>query len=150
MIRNYAKLLAVVWVCLSAASSVDSAERFRDFGPYLVYFNAVKSDYLAPEIARAYGIRQSSNRAFLNIAVLKKAQGGGGLPVQAKVTALATNLNGQLKHIAIRPINDRGAIYHIGELRVDNGEILDFRVRVSPPETDRTFTITFREQFFTR
>ncbi len=119
-------------------------------GKYVIHYNALSSTFLTPDTAREYGIRRSHNRAMLNISVQEKTGSGAGTKaVPAKVTATATNLSGQLKRISMREIRDGQAIYYIGEVGVDNQEILDFDVNVTPPGRTQPYVVHFREQFFT-
>ena len=73
----------------------------RDFGNYVLYFNAIRTDTLTPEVAKNYNITRSANRALLNISMVKKVEGTPGVPVPGNVTAQAVNLNGQFKDLAL-------------------------------------------------
>ena len=57
----------------------------RDFGEYVVYFNALRTDALTPEIAKMNNIARSANRALVNISLVKKAEGTAGAPVNFAV-----------------------------------------------------------------
>ena len=66
------------------------------------------------------------------------------------VTAGARNLNGQLKEIDMREINEANeAIYYIGEFRVNNMEMFDFTVQVTPEGSTVPLEVKFRQQFYT-
>ena len=82
----------------------------RDFGNYVLYFNAIRTDTLTPEIARTYNIARSANRALVNISIVKKTEGTPGVPVPGRVTVQAVNLNGQLKDLTVREIREGTAI----------------------------------------
>ena len=124
-------------------------ENAREFGDYVVHFNAQVTEMLPPEVARAYGIARSANRAMLNVSVIRKRPGSLGDPVPAQVEAGASNLTGQLKSIEMREIEEGGAIYYIGEVPVANRETLIFDLRVKPDGSNRTFEVQFRQQFYT-
>ncbi len=126
-----------------------AAEQSVAFDDFTVHFNALPTDILQPGVARAYGITRSKSRVLLNVSVLKKVMGTTGEPVSAKVTARATNLNNQLKSIDMRKAGDKGGIYYLGEVSVDNGEILHFHIEVTPEGSDETRVIEFQQQFFT-
>ena len=94
-------------------------ETFKDFGNYEVHYNALRTDALTPEVARAYGIQRSANRVMLNVAVLRKeADHAPRKPVEADVKVDAYNLNGQLKNIEMRRVSEGEAIYYIGEVSI--------------------------------
>ena len=70
-----------------------------DIGDYIVHFSAQSTDQLPPEVARAYNIVRSKNRAMLNVSVLRESNNS---PVPAVVTVKTVNLTGQLKRVADR------------------------------------------------
>ncbi len=126
------------------------AEQYVDFGDYVVHYNALSTTFLSAETAREYNIKRSRNRALLNIVVQKKKPDGTTTPVEAAVSATATNLTGQLRTIQLRPVHDGAAIYYIGVVNVADGETLDFTVNIQPEGVSRPFVIRFRKEFYTR
>lgn len=119
----------------------------RDFGNYVLYFNAIRTDALTPEIAKNYNIVRSANRALLNISMVKKADGTPGVPVPGSVTAQAVNLNGQFKDLALREIREGEAIYYIGDVAVASDETLVFTVDATPVNETSRFSIRFQREF---
>lgn len=144
--------IAAGMVCLALAILPLSlkAEQSRDFGDFTVHYSAFTTDILSPEIANSYGIRRSSNRVLLNISVLKKVIGTSAQPVRAAVKAAATNLISQLRELKMRELNEHGAIYYIGDLKVDHGETLKFDLAVTPEGADGTYNFSFTQQFFVK
>lgn len=124
-------------------------DQAREFNGYVVHYNAITTDFLRPEVAQTHGIVRSRNRVLLNISVQTRTEGAMGRPVRAKISANATNLNGQLKTVSMREIRDGDAIYYLGELPVANEEVLDFSAEITPEGDTHTYTIKFRKQFFT-
>lgn len=137
-------------ILLSLVALTCRADNMAEIGDYVVHYNAFTSDTLSPEMARIYQITRSKNRALLNVVVLKKTNGTLGEPVDAEVTGTATNLNAQLKELSIRRVSepDSKHVYHISEIKVNNGETLDFVLNVRP-QGGQSHTIKFRQQFFT-
>ena len=117
-----------------------------DIGDHVVHFSAQSTDQLPPEVARAYNIVRSKNRAMLNVSVLREAD---NTAVAATVTVKTVNLTGQLKNITMRQINEQGAIYYIGEAPVANRETLIFDISVKPEGVDSPSDVRFKRQFFT-
>ena len=126
-----------------------AAENSRDFGEYVVHFNALATDILPPQVARDYRITRSQNRGMINITILKKVLGSPGQPVHAHVTTTAQNLAGQHREIRMREIREGNAIYYIGEFRVANEETLKFNVRARPQGTPEYLEVEFSQDFYT-
>ncbi len=131
-------------------SPVSGAQQAQDFGDYVVHYNALNTNLLPPQVAKAYGIQRSSNRALLNVTVLKKVMGSPGTPVSAAITATGTNLTGQIRDIQIRKIEEsEGAIYYLGELPVHNLETYRFDIVINIEDEDEPLQVKFRQQFYT-
>ena len=125
------------------------AENSKDFGEYVIHYNAMATDFLPPEIARQYRITRSRNRGMINITVLKKILGSPGQPVHARVEVTAQNLAGQSRRIHTREIRDGNAIYYIGEFGVANEETLKFSVRARPQGSQEEVEVGFSQDFYT-
>lgn len=120
-----------------------------DIGDYVVHFNAQSTDQLPPEVARAYNIVRSKNRAMLNVSIIRKSDNS---PVAGTVAVKTVNLTGQLKNVTMRKIEEPGetkAIYFIGETAVTNRETLIFDISVTPEGEDRKSEVRFKRQFYT-
>ncbi len=123
-------------------------ETSRDFGDYVIHFNALTTDQLTPDIANEYGIVRSENRAMLNVSILQKRDGDTNVPVTGSVTTSALNLTGQLKNMAMREIREDEAIYYIGETSITDGETLVFTIDVTPINDPSRYTVRFMKQFY--
>ncbi len=137
-----------VFIVLALFATGAQAERSADFGDYVVYYNAVRTDFFNPEIAKAYGITRSRHRALLTVSVLRKRMGLAAQPVPARIEARGVNLSNQIKEIKIREIKEPDAVYYIGELPITNGETIDFTITVQPKGGEKR-TVTFRQAFVT-
>ena len=125
------------------------AENSRDFGDYVIHYNAMAADFVPPEVARKYRITRSRNRGLINITVLKKVLGSPGQPVHARVDVSARNLAGQGRSIHMREIREGNAIYYIGEFGVANEETLNFDVRAQPQCSQAIVDVRFSQDFYT-
>ena len=117
-----------------------------DIGNHVVHFSAQSTDQLPAEVARAYNIQRSKNRAMLNVSVIRKADNA---PVVAKIAVKTVNLTGQLKNVTMRQIDEQEAIYYIGETPVANRETLVFDISVTPEGQQRASAVRFKRQFYT-
>ena len=117
-----------------------------DIGDHVVHFSAQSTDQLPPEVARAYNIVRSKNRAMLNVSVLREDD---GTPVVANIAVKTVNLTGQLKNVTMRQINEGDAIYYIGEIAIANRETLVFDISVTPEGSKVASDVRFKRQFYT-
>lgn len=145
-------LLALFAACGGPGDSADvpdaqpAGATSADIGAYDVHFSAQSTDELPPEIAKAYNILRSKNRAMLNVSVIRKAD---KVPVTAVVKVKTVNLTGQLKNVTMRQINEQEAIYYIGETAVANRETLVFDISVIPDGEQQPSNVRFKRQFYT-
>ena len=77
------RLLAMAVLLLALPWQAAFAE-VKTFGRYEVHYIIFASDFLRPEIARAYGIVRANDRAVLNIAVRRLEPAGGSVPIKAR------------------------------------------------------------------
>jgi hypothetical protein len=144
------RLIAALCVLLVSTSFVVHAEQSQSFGEYVIHYNAFATGDLSPEIAKAYGITRSKNRALLNVTVLKKMLSTTGRPVTATVKSNVANMNRQLQMLDTREVRESNAIYYLAEVNVNDQDTLEFNIDVTPTGHDQTAHIQFRQQFFTR
>lgn len=126
-----------------------STEQFRDYGDYNIHFIAFNTDILTADVAQTYQITRSKNRALINISVLKKVMGTPGTPSRATVTGTATNMSSQLREIDFKEVLEKGAVYYLAEIAVNNGETFRFNMDITPEGHNETYKLAFQEQFVT-
>jgi hypothetical protein len=139
------RLLAAV--CLCSVAAVAQAEISQKFGPLEIHYNALTTDELLPEVARAYKIERSKTRGLLTVSVLKQNPMGAASPVPAKISVYATNLSQQLANIQMREIREGTAIYYLGEFRVTAPDTLKFTATVEVAGEPKR-EMVFDQQFF--
>ena len=133
----------------SAPEAQPAGATSADIGDYVIHFSAQSTDQLPPEVARAYNIVRSKNRAMLNVSIIRESD---NIPVGAAVTVKTVNLTGQLKTVTMRKIEEPGdvvAIYYIGETPVANRETLIFDISVQPDGESASSEVRFKRQFYT-
>ncbi len=139
----------ILGLLLGISSASTFAEQSKDFGDYTIHYSAFTTDILSPDIANAYNITRSKNRAMLTISILKKVMETSVKPVKAAIETSATNLSAQLKIIEMRELSEQGAVYYIAELPVAHRETLKFNIAVTPEGDEHTYRFSFDQQFFT-
>ena len=139
---------ALFLALLSFGTSV-TAENSKEFGDYVIHYNAFRSDTLTPEVAKTYNLQRRNNRLIVNIAILKKVMNTTGKPTAAEVTGHASNLTGQLKKLEFREIKEGNAIYYLAESQFSDGEFLKFELKIQPEGEDSPARLKFDKRFFT-
>lgn len=146
--KRILSILAALSVLVTPLSL--QAQQSQDFGEYVVHYNALNTNLIPPQVAKAYGIQRSSSRALLNITVLKKVMDNPGTPAKAKITTHATNLTGQRRQIELREILEpEGAVYYIAEFPVHNMETYRFEIDVRIAGENESLMVKFKQQFYT-
>ena len=120
----------------------------QDFGNFEIHYNAVRTDQLTPDVARAYAIQRSGNRVLLNVSMLAKSADGRTTPVDGAVKATSYNLNGQLKNLEMRRVQEGSSVYFIGEVGISGNEILVFDIDARPRDGSGPYSIKFKREFF--
>lgn len=144
------KLFTALFIlALSITSSNSYAENSKEFGDYVIHYNAFRSDTISPEIAKQYGLPRANNRVLINIAVLKKVMNTTGKPTSSKVTGHASNLTGQLKKLDFKEITEGNAIYYLAETKISDGEFLKFDLKITPEGESQSARLNFNKRFFT-
>jgi hypothetical protein len=131
-----------------APTARPAEETQKDFGNFEIHYNAVRTDELTPDVARAYGIERSGNRVLLNVSMLAKGTDGRTTPVDGAVAATAYNLNGQLKDLEMRRVQEGDSVYFIGEVGISGNEILVFDIDAKPRDGSGTYAVKFKREFF--
>jgi hypothetical protein len=131
-----------------AQPAAPSEPTHKEFGEFEVHYNALRTDQLAPDVARAYGIERSANRVMLNVSLLRRNPDGSTTPVDGTVTASAYNLNGQLKDLKMRRITEGTSFYFIGEVGINGTEILVFDIDAVPSGQASKYSVQFKREFF--
>lgn len=139
------RLLAALCLCTVAAGA--HAEISQKFGPLEIHYNALTTDELQPEVARAYKIERSKTRGLVTISVLKQNEVGVPTPVPAKLSVYVTNLNQQLANIEMREIKEGTAIYYLGEFRVTPPDTLKFTATIEVAGEPKR-EMVFNQKFF--
>ncbi len=124
------------------------AERFQRFGPYSVHYIAFNSTELDKDVARRYAINRSSQRAFLNISVLKDAKVGLPVAVPARIVGTATNIIEQQRTLEFREFREGDAVYYVATLQITDDELYRFRIQIQPEGEAAPFELKFEQKVY--
>lgn len=145
--KSLANTLSIL--VLLALSAVVCAENSTHTGGYTIHHNALTTDSLPVQVATAYGIQRSKNRALLNVSVIRDEPGKLGTPVRAEIRAVARTLYGQIRPIELREVVEDKAIYYIADFPVANREALHFEFEILPEGGRYPLRAHMRQEFFT-
>ncbi|MEE4184494.1 MAG: DUF4426 domain-containing protein [Gammaproteobacteria bacterium] len=164
-LRNYVALIAPALMLLACSppdvasgtstgqgrTRLNAATSDAQIGNYVVRANAMNTVDLTPDVASAYEITRSEDRALVNLVVLRKdAERGVDIPVKADVSLSAANLTGQVKNVEVFEVIDGDSIYYLSEIAVENRETINFDFDIRPQDSDRTLLVRFSHEFYTR
>lgn len=146
------KILAVTLMLVLLSINPVHAERSKAFGDYVVNYNALTTDFITKKTATDYKIKRSKNRGMVTIAIQKKAEPDKamGESVTAQVTGYAKNLNGQTRNLKFDLIKEGSALYYIDHFSITNQEVIDFVLKIKPNGQNKSYSLKFRQQFFTQ
>ena len=140
------RLLAMTALLLALPWQAAFAE-VQTFGRYEVYYSLFASDFLRPEIARAYGIVRANDRAVLNIAVRRIEPAVGSVPIKAKVEGTRSDLV-HTRDLELREVIEEGAIYYLAEFPFRNDETHYFKVSIHPDGDTSTLDLQFKQTMY--
>lgn len=140
-------LLILLVALLPAATAWGGSVRA---GEHTVYYNALPTTRLTPDVARAAGVTRSASRALVNIAVRRHdgRDDAMGEPVAARVNVEVRNQVGQLQTLRMREVREADAIYYLGEARFSDLDVLDFQVEALVEGESTPIRTRFEQQFF--
>ncbi len=141
MPRGLIRLAALVF-CLAAATA--QAEQSETFGDYVVYYAAIRSDELTPEIARTYRITRNRERAVILVNVQKHQTA-----VSARVTGRLRSLSGREQALVFREVREQNTIDYLAEVGIAHQALAIFDLEVLPPGQHTPFRLQFRNTFYT-
>jgi len=125
---------AILLLGLAMTLGLAHAEQKVEFRGHELHYIVLNSTNLSPEIASQYGLQRSGRMALVNLSVLKQQPDGVATPVEADVSVQVRNLIGQAQDVELEVVREQNAIYHLGQVRIDDREMLWFDVTVDLPD----------------
>lgn len=143
-------LLVAALLATAATATAQTTDQERRVDGYTVRWSATVTGFLPQSVVEKHQLKPSG-RGILNVVVLDRMEGDEPPPtVRADVSVTATNLAEQLRTINMYPVTDDGRTSYIGTFDVHHGDVLDFNIRVRPPDREEPFTVNFERRFFLR
>ena len=144
-----ASVIAFVFLfSAEVASAADKNGNMVEDDQYVVHYSAFNSTMLTPEIAKAYNIMRSRQRAIMNIAVQKKMPDGKTKAVMSQLEGYTGALGGSERPLEFTMVTEGDAIYYLAEFLVGNGEKLNFEINVKPTPERAPLKVQFTQAFY--
>lgn len=141
------KILTNMLLFSLAFLTVTAYAETQKFGDLDVNYNVITTDTLAPQVAKAYGIKRSKNRLLLTVSASRPDERDVPRAVNIDVTAYTVNMIEQHRKINMRRISEGEAIYYIGDFGFATPDFLRFTVNVAEPGSDKPHKIEFQRNF---
>lgn len=145
-------LLCVFAVALRPAQAGDLqiAEQTWQLGDYAAHANAVRTDFLAQEVADKFEIERSNEKALVTVSVQKGDGSAPAEPVEAEVRVTATWPSDTAEQVAMRSHRtDDGNLYYLGVLPIRDREPVSLEFAIAPEPRGKTYRFGFERYFFT-
>lgn len=148
------KYLVALVFCLLApfsAAQIDQPKEItthQTFGDYRVHFTVFNSTSIPANVAQSYGLVRGSNRALVNVSLVKITDGVPSLGLKAEVTGSAKNLMQQSQTLKFLTIDEGDAVYYLAPFVFNNEEVLHFTVNVQAPDQAAPFQVTFNRTLY--
>lgn len=137
----------VAWLAalllLSAAHA--NAQQSRTFDGYEVHYNAFRADFLPEPVADELGLTRSTDRGLVNVTVLRQRADGNNEPVEAEISASASDAEGREQPVRMRAIRERSGLSYIGEFRISGEQLYKFELELRPFGAQKTYRLRFAQ-----
>ncbi|MEO7148656.1 MAG: DUF4426 domain-containing protein [Rhodanobacteraceae bacterium] len=135
-------------VALTTLPRAAAAGQSQRYGRYVVYYSAISTDLLTPEVANAYGYQRSSHKGLVNIAIKRDAGNGIEHAIAGRVGGSAVNLSGQRVPVDFQEVKEDDAIYYLGTFPISGSDTVRFDLTIAP-SGDTPHKLVFSRDYVT-
>jgi len=151
--RIVATILALLLVAAGAAHPLYGAPQIEEqtwvLGDYVAHANALRTDFLAPQVADKFNIDRSNEKALITVSVQKSDRSASASSVEADVRVTATRSSDAVEKVEMREHRANDDIYYLGVLPIRDREPISFDFAIAPAPGDQTYRFGFERFFFT-
>lgn len=133
---------------LTTVAQADATETSRETDTHIFYFNVTNTAFLAPDIARQYGIDRSNYRAMLNLSVHEKTD-SGSKAVPVIVNGTITNIVQQQRKLQFQEVEEGQALYYLSDFRISNDDLLTFKLQIKTHADAPGYELNFKRRVYT-
>lgn len=116
-------------------------------GDYVVRYNALNSQTLAPAMAKQAGLTRAGDNIVLIVNVQRPEAGQPINSIAATVTGKARDLLGNKQTLNFTEHHESGNIDYLAQVQIKDDQLLIFDLVVTP-ENGPTKALQFQQQFF--
>jgi Domain of unknown function (DUF4426) len=114
-------------------------------GDWVLYYAALRTSDLAPELAKEYGVATDPSRSLV---VVSLKHGAADAPPETPVSITVRTLDGLERPVAVQRIERGGARSWIGVFASGGRELITFSVTARPEANEPAITADFRRELF--
>ena len=129
---------------LSGTIQAQQSERFGDLE---LHYSVVNTTFLAPEVASAYSITRSKNRAIINLS-LRRHEDGETVGVPMRLKGTTSDLMQRQQVLRFTEVREGEAVYSIASFKFINEDWHVFKIDFLPEGAKRSLSFTFKQQMY--
>lgn len=146
-------ILALLCVAGGTATPLYSTPQLEGqtwkLGDYIAYASAVRTDFLAPQVADKLNIERSNDKALITVSVQKPGRPTASNSVEAEVRVTATRSEDATENVEMHEYRTDNDIYYLGVLPIRDRKPVSFDFAIIPTPGDETYRFGFERFFFT-
>ncbi|MGS2717921.1 DUF4426 domain-containing protein [Eionea flava] len=139
-------LLFAITLLLAAQFASAQKNISYELDDHIIYYNVFNSALISADIAKEYNLVRAKNRAYINVAVVKKSGGYGVAP--RKLSGIHRNLLQQRFELEFIEIKEATATYYLAPIRFNNEEIIHIDITVQPDHQSKESTFSLTKKLY--
>lgn len=153
MYRLVLAFLAIIALCACGRDPAQAPPPARTWedpgyvasGDWVLYYAALRTSDLAPELAKEYGVGADASRSLV---VVSLKRGASDAPPETPISITVRSLDGRERPVAVQRTERGGARSWIGVFASGGRELLTFAVTARPDAKEPAITAEFRRELF--
>jgi len=139
------QMLILTFSFLLASQAI--AQQSERFGDLELHYSVVNTTFLSPEVAAAYNITRSKNRAIVNLS-LRRHHDGTTSGVSMRLKGTTSDLMQRQQVLDFREIREGEAVYSIASFKFLNEDWHVFKIDFLPEGAERSLSFSFKQQMY--
>lgn len=128
------------------SQSYAQEDNIKKIEGYEIHYSVFNTDFLSPEVAKAYNIVRGSDKGLVNISVLKQ-QNGKLQSVEAQVSGNHSDLIHK-QPLKFSVVKENPAIYYLAPFEIDHKAKTYFSIKVKVPNRATPIALDFQKTLY--